>query len=433
LGANQSLARLLLLALAASALPLCPWQPELPRDLLLLRDIKAKMSRNLARVPNYTCLETVFRGAHASDRMVIAVPGKEVPFRRIDVLRLEVAEVAGDELYAHAGEHNFEKRDITEYGNGGLMGNGTFTLFARNVFATNQPTYKFAGEEDVAGRKLVRFNYNIPQMISGYRVGTNFGAAIVGYHGSFWADPTTFDAARLTIVADDIPHFVGLATAESRIDFAKVRIGDSDVLLPQSGELSTTQLKGSASRNEIAFTHCREYGVATTIRFDDITESDGDGELGPSGTNYVELPSGMELTLKLETAIDASTSHIGDVIAATVDSDSRQKNKVIVPKDAVVTGRLRRLELHKEGWPYVLAGLEFIQIEFEGKQTRFFAELEKLMLPPGTEGPKRVEAKDLPGVGMVTAMGNKLRLPEGTRMVWKTISYKQAAEIGKER
>ena len=406
-------------------------QSELPRDLSLLRDIKTKMGRNLARVPNYTCLETVYRGAHASDRFVIAVPGKAVPFRRIDVLRLEVAEVEGNELYARAGEHNFEKKDIFEFSNGGLIGNGTFTLFARDVFATNQPMYKYVGDEDLAGRKLVRFNFNVPQMISGYHVGTNYGNAIVGFHGSFWADPVTFDAARLTIVADDIPRFLGLATTESRIDYAKVRIGDTDVLLPQSGELKTTQLNGNASRNEIAFTHCREYGVATTIRFDDVTDSGG--ETPSSGTNYIELPSGLSLTLKLETPIDAATSHIGDVIAATVDVDAMQKNKVIVPKDAVISGRLRRLEVHKEGWPYVLAGLEFIQIEFEGKQTRFFAELEKILLPAGAEGPKRVESKDLPGVGMVTAMGNKFRLPAGTRMVWKTISYKQAAEIGKER
>jgi hypothetical protein len=29
---------------------------------------------------------------------------------------------------------------------------------------------------------------------------------------------------------------------------------------------------------------------------------------------------------------------------------------------------------------------------------------------------------------MVSAMGNRLVLPKGARLVWKTISYKQAAE-----
>ena len=105
----------------------------------------------------------------------------------------------------------------------------------------------------------------------------------------------------------------------------------------------------------------------------------------------------------------------------------KHKGNVVVPKDAVVTGRLRLLERHPEGFPYVLAGLEFIELEFEGKQTRFFAELEKVLLAPGPGVPRRVEARDLPGVGMVSATGNGLRLAEGTRMIWKTISYAQAA------
>jgi hypothetical protein len=371
--------------------------------------------------------------------LVISVPGKQVPFRRTDVLRLEIAEVGGQELLAHAGAHNFEKSDISEFTQNGLMGNGIFSLFAHDIFVTGIPSYKFAGEEQMDGRGLLRYDFTVPQFVSGYRVGTNFGSAMVGFHGSFWADPKTFDAVRLDIIADDVPDYTGLTGVENRVDFAKVRIGAADVLLPQSGELKTHEVHGWESRNRISFTHCREYGVTAVIRFDDLSDSaegsDGDGSRPPGGgmlgTNYIELPSGLQLTLRLDSAIDAATSQIGDVLSAAVDVDAKHKGKVTVPKDAVVSGRLRRMEQHKEGWPYVLAGLEFTQIEFGGKQSRFFAELEKLILPAGTAGPKKLDAKDLPGVGMVSAMGNVLRLPKGTRMIWRTISYQQAAEIGK--
>ena len=225
-------------------------------------------------------------------------------------------------------------------------------------------------------------------------------------------------------VFDDVKS--GLSDAASRVDYAEVRIGAADVLLPQSGELKTRQVAGRESRNQISFTHCREYGVQSVIRFDDVTENLD----GKTGTNYIDIPPGLQITLKLETPVDANTARVGDPIAATVDVEIRQKGAVVIPKDAIITGRLRRMEVHKEGWPYVLAGLEFIQIEFGGKQTRFFAELEKIILPTGAEGPKRVSAKDLPGVGVISAMGNNLRLPAGTRMIWKTISYAQAADIG---
>ena len=392
------------LILVLSAVSAFSATPPLPNDLELLRNVKLKMARNLSRVPNYTCLETVARGRRAPDRMVTSVPGKQVPFRRTDVVRLEVAVVGGHELFAHAGEHNFESEDIMDFAHGGLMGNGMFASFAHDVFLTNVLTYKFGGEETIDGRPMLRFDFVMPQFIGSYRVGTNYGVADVGYHGSFWADPETFDAVRMKIIADDIPSFTKLADIENRIDYGIVRIGSTDTLLPQSGELETRDWQGWDSRNQISFTHCREYGVASVIRFDDVSDS---GESGAGNSSrFVEVPSGIQLTLRLETPIDAATAHIGDVIRARVVADAKQKGNVVVPKDAVVTGRLRRMEVHKEGWPYVLAGLEFIQLEFAGKQTRFFAELEKLSLPSGAAGPKRMESRDLPGVGMVSnAMG----------------------------
>ena len=90
--------RLLSLAFAAFAFALPLWQDELPRGFMRLAKIKLRMQENLARIPNYTCLETITRGRRGPDRLVIAVPGKEVPFRRMDVLRLEVAQVDGTDF-----------------------------------------------------------------------------------------------------------------------------------------------------------------------------------------------------------------------------------------------------------------------------------------------------------------------------------------------
>lgn len=105
----------LIVLLGTLAFPAPTWQAGLPRDVILLGKIKQKMKQNLSRIPNYTCLETIQRGRRAPERFVISVPGKQVPFRRTDVVRLEVAEVGNQELFAHVGEHNFEKSDILEF------------------------------------------------------------------------------------------------------------------------------------------------------------------------------------------------------------------------------------------------------------------------------------------------------------------------------
>ena len=403
-----------------------PADSDLPEDVVILRTIRARMKEHTSRLNNYTCLETITRGKRPSERLAVAVPGKTVPFRRTDTVRLEVAEVGHDELFARAGEHNFSHREPSELAPGGLMGDGVFVLFAHNIFVADIATYKYRGEETLDGRRLVRFDYQIPQLLSGFRFTTPYGTAILGYHGSFWADPKTYDPVRLDIVADDIPPELRVTRSEDRIEFARVRIGSEDVVIPQSAEMSVFEDNTSASRNQISFTHCREYGVQSTIKFEESAEP-----AGLLDSKYVDLPPGVQLTLALETTIDSATAQVGDLVSARVEVDAMHKRVLAVPKEAIISGRLRRMEIHKEGWPYVLAGLEFTQVEFNGKQSRFFAELEKIVLPAGAEGPKRVVKRDLPGVGVITTNGNSLRLPKGTRMIWKTISYEQAAEIGK--
>jgi len=106
----------LIVLLGTLAFRASTWQASLPRDVILLGKIKQKMMQNLSRIPNYTCLETIQRGRRAPERPVISIPGN--PFRRTDVVRLEVAEVGNQELFAHVGEHNFEKSNIVEFAQG---------------------------------------------------------------------------------------------------------------------------------------------------------------------------------------------------------------------------------------------------------------------------------------------------------------------------
>jgi hypothetical protein len=387
------------------------------------------MKQNLTRVPNYTCLETMIRTRRAPSSMIVAVPGKSVPFRRTDVLRFEVAEIDGEELFAFPGNHDFRKMTLREMSPTGLMGNGEFATFAKAVFTSNTAEYHFIGEEKLDGQATLRWDFRVSELESGYQLVTSFGQAIVGFHGAFWANPQTFDVIRMSITADDIPPALGIDQAGQGIDYALVRIGASTALLPQSGEITMRQITGSEDRNQLTFTHCREYGVETTLSFGEV-----DASAEPSGgTHAVELPAGLLLTIRLETPVDSEKALVGDTISGKVDEDARLKGKIVVHKDALVSGRIRRLEQHLEGWPYVVARLEFTQIEFEGKSARFFAELEKIIPVPELPTIKRVATKDLPGVGglpgigTVSAMGNRLVLPAGTRMIWRTLTYEQAS------
>jgi hypothetical protein len=198
-----------------------------------------------------------------------------------------------------------------------------------------------------------------------------------------------------------------------------VRIGTSDVLLPQSAEMTLHQLSDYESRNRVEFTHCNQYGAESVISFD--------GE--PSGSSArvsrVELPAGLMLTVGLETAVDLGTARVGDLVSGKLQADVKHKGEVIVPKGALVSGRLRRLEKYAEEQPYFVVGLEFTEVDFPGNRARFFADLQQVAAASGSERIARMATSHLPGVGVLWVRGGGLRLAAGLRMVWRTTPYSE--------
>lgn len=106
------------------------------------------------------------------------------------------------------------------------------------------------------------------------------------------------------------------------------------------------------------------------------------------------FPASLTLTIGLETPLYLETAHVGDLISAKVQSAVKHKGVVIVPKGALVSGRLRRLEKYTDESPYFVVGLEFSEVDFPGNRARFFAELQQIT-------------------------------PPGLRMVWKTTHYSE--------
>jgi hypothetical protein len=76
------------------------------------------------------------------------------------------------------------------------------------------------------------------------------------------------------------------------------------------------------------------------------------------------FPASLTLTIGLETPLDLETAHVGDLISAKVQSAVKHKGVVIVPKGALVSGRLRRLEKYTDESPYFVVGLEFSEVDF---------------------------------------------------------------------
>jgi hypothetical protein len=397
---------------------LCAAETDLPRDLAQLVRIRQRMNQNQNRVPNYTCLETITRSRRSPRRLVISRNGGRGPFQRHDIVRLEVAEADHQEFFASPGAYNFNETDISTFVTGGMIGNGLFTGFAREIFNPSTATYQFTGTTNVAGRLLLRYDYQVSLLVSNYLI-KSLGEAKVGYHGSFWVDPKTFDTVRLDIQADDIPYAVGVVTAITRIDYGPVRIGAADVLLPQSAEMTMLLPDDWEDRNNIAFTHCKEYGVDSAISFDAPAALPS---VVPPPPREVEIPAGLVLATKLETVLDSDIAGRGDRVRARVETDVKYKGTVLVPQGTIVTGRIRIFDQYWSSRYFVVA-LEFYRFELPRGPVRFFAEMQKITSPPGGAHLAIVSKSELPGVATFSIKGDAVRLPPGTRMVWKTSRY----------
>ncbi|MBI1791662.1 MAG: hypothetical protein HYR60_29380 [Acidobacteria bacterium] len=416
---------LLALALTATA-PAWPQSEGLPPDLLHLSRIKLTMAKEIGRTANYTCLQTI-------ERSRASKAGK---LRHFDTLRLEVAFVDGKELFSWPGANRFDDRKINEIVQAGTIASGMFLAFARTVFQNRWPTYRFLGEQEWEGRRAIRFDYDVPLMGSGYHLSIDRREATVPFSGSFWADPVTHDVLRLLVRGVDLPPELGLADITQTIDYARVRIGESDLLLPNRAETYTEMLFGERTRNVTTFSGFREYRGESTLSFE-ITET---APAAPAKViERLDLPPGLAVAVRLETAIDSRTAIVGDVLAGKVERAAKTGGQVVVPAGAVLSGRLRWLEKLTGPVSMYLVGIEFDQLQFGNKAGRFLADLEEIVDASGRTArysphsvtirredrqERRTETirqlPDMPGVGWFTVRGDPIRVQPGLRIWWKT-------------
>jgi hypothetical protein len=409
-----------LFLVVAAALGASQPDPGLTPEVLLLARIKLRMKDNLERLPNYTCRQTIERSERlASSRR----------FRLVDAIRLEVALVGGKELFAWPGESSFQDRDIAKLVTGGAIGNGDFALHARSVFLGRDTRFRYAGKETMNGREAIRFDYEVPLASSGFTIRMGALEAQVAYFGSFWVDPATLDAIRLDVKADKIPPFLQLSSTSDRLEYARVPIGGQEFLLPSAADLSMIDLRGNENRNRTTFAGCRQFSGESTLSFAEPLPDSGPARPAPA-IREVRLPPDLDLDLELETPIDSQTAASGDPLRARLASPVKKRGETLLPKGAIFSGRLLKLQRRAQP-PGIEVELEFDFAEAENVRSAINARLEDMLnitnglRPLGTnlrlQGAVRLVEPQNPGASAFFARVDRLRLPRGMRMRWRTV------------
>ena len=376
---------------------------EIPPETLQLAHIRFHMLEQLREEPNYTCVESVERSRRA---------GAKKSFQLQDTLRLEVALVDRKEMFAWPGAKKFESADVRDLVKNGAIGNGNFAGFAGAIFE-GSITFSYKGMEG----EWARYDYHVPLLQSGYSIQHGSREAKVAYHGSVFANLQTLDVHRIEVIAEDIPPEVELKAVTTRMDYARVKIGESDFLLPAESEMVLTDLEDQEYRDRVRLTSCREFTGESVLTFDE-PPADSAPKAAPL---ELTLPADLTMQLRLEVQIDTESTVIGDALRATLENDLKQKGQLLMPKGATVQGRVTRMEKHGD---YSELGLEFDEIDSARALAHFAGTLDSLPGPwflASTEMQRRRIQKTARGESVLILKGGRVRIPRGTILYWRTI------------
>jgi hypothetical protein len=230
-----------------------------------LQHIRAKVTQQLSRLPNYTCHEAI-------DRVVQWLSGSGKIYR--DRVDLEVAFVGNRELFAYSGQSQFQDQSIRSLVPTGTIGNGVFASHAKILFLGDAAVFHYVGITKKDHHKAYRYDFEVPPEKSVFLVRRDSAQSIVGYRGSIWADVDTSDLVRIEIRADRIPANVGFRFVAERIRYTTVRIRESDVVMADSAEIETYDNSGVHTVDAFTLENCREYTAESSVKFGTPVDSD---------------------------------------------------------------------------------------------------------------------------------------------------------------
>lgn len=360
--------RLLFLSVAVAA-----QAAQTPQELF--DKVRLNVARNLERMPKYICLQR-------QERRVFEDPdqwswkscaglaeGRRKHGREglrptsIQRLRLEVTVANSTEVFSWPGGEAFETEEVKKAVGQGITGTGDFGVFLGGIFLNKGVEVKYLGERLEDGRTLAEFSYRVPVESSRYTYKYPKGSAIVGYQGTFWADPATAVLEHVTVDAIDLPSESRTCRVSTEMNYQKLHIGEADFLLPKVSLLTLVELSGNEHVNEMRYTSCRQYLGESTVRFDDPAETAAQQNKEPPPP----LPAGLTVKIVLTTPIDPANAAAGDAVDGVLKDALRDKaGKILAPANTVLHGRIMYFE--ERLWPeriYVLS-VKFDRIERGG-------------------------------------------------------------------
>jgi len=350
---------------------------EPPDPAVVLRRTQENLLAELARLPRYTCVQTItrkyfhapFSHPHSCAGLIKAHDERtaELKSNGWDRLRLEVAIVEGQNVFSWVGAAKFEEDNFEELAGRGPLGSGDFGSFLESVLS--RATTSFRGEKPAGNRRLLEYSYDIPTNKSGYLVRTHEEWTATAYHGTFLLDPNTADIVTLTVRTAELPESNPACQANSEVDYQRTAIHDRMILVPRETRLQTIDREGSESLGITTYASCREYSSKSRMLARGPSNGADTGPpLPPSEPPSSPVSPGLPFDCRIVTPINSETAAAGDPVEGILRSPiNDKKNGLLIPVGARLHGRLTRFEQRSATYDSFRFVVQWESIEFNGK------------------------------------------------------------------
>jgi hypothetical protein len=333
---------------------------EDPRDLLGM--VRGRLEDTIQRLPRYICTQTIERNqygpapllsrrAQACGELVGRDAQSRPPLSFSDRLRLDVAVANTGEIYSWVGEDRFDNRDLFDLVKSGAVSTGAFASFLTSIFTGDAASFSYNGETNANGRTLAEFGFRVPFENSNYVFGNRRTHVTTAYDGTFLVDAKTFDLVRLTVRTGQLPAEVGACEAATALDYSRVRLNNTDFLLPKEVQLKIVNVDGSDSENRTTYANCHQFVGESTVTFGEPLPERALPAAGGTISQTLAIPPDLPFKLVFTQPIDAAIAAAGDRITAKIARAIRDaSSKVLVPEGAAVTARIVKIQ-HYYGPP----------------------------------------------------------------------------------
>lgn len=337
-----------------------------PNDALL-REARTKIVESVRKLPKYTCVQTIRRSRFDSfygSRKKGCADRQNVWLTWTDQLKLDVTISEGAEIFSWAGAREFQSADAQIIAGNGLTSTGDFGHFLMTIFGSDDPlAHQYLGLDRDHGETLAVYQYRVPTQRSRYEIKLSSkpgDVATLAYEGKFWIDSQNAELRRMTIAVPQTPPRSETCRIETSIDYHRVPISGSQLLLPQLTLLKLWDSDGSRYENRTTYGACRAFQSESVLR------TDVDGGTTPTAAestaeNPFSISPGIVLRIALLSRIDGETAFAGDAIEGQITEPLRFR-------DCRILGRIVRLEQNLLPSRYFTVGLKFDVLRVNGHE-----------------------------------------------------------------